>query len=425
MANLYCTATNWGKDFFTHEDRNDFYLSGHPGDVWVVGNNAAGVSWINRVTGTGKTKAEAQAIVDGKVEEGQATWDALSAEEKLIRPGRPEKYILPQELTMANYKGIKGYKVQSLASDPTAADTEGQIWYNTAGAALKYSAAGAGAWASSTAVNTARRSMASAGTTTAALLAAGIDGPGSSWVEVWNGSTWTEVQNMITGRQYLKGAGTPSAFIACGGVHTDPVFDLTELYDGTSWTEVNNMLTARQSMGMASGGSTTASLIFGGSPVPTAALDITESWNGTSWTEVADLNTARLLLSGAGTSTAALGMGGRAPPPYSTSVESWNGTSWTEETGIDNARAEGGGGGTSTSALYWGGNPTPGVYTESWNGTAWTEVAIIANKAAGGGRAGTNNTNALAIAGYSGTANISTMEEWADPTYTVKTVTIS
>jgi len=53
------------------------------------------VHWINRVSGTGKLKAEAQAIVDGKVEEGQAEWDALSAEEKLNRPNRPEKYTLP------------------------------------------------------------------------------------------------------------------------------------------------------------------------------------------------------------------------------------------------------------------------------------------------------------------------------------------
>jgi hypothetical protein len=45
MANTYCVATNWGKNFFTHEDRNDFYLSSHAGNVWVVGNNAAGVSW--------------------------------------------------------------------------------------------------------------------------------------------------------------------------------------------------------------------------------------------------------------------------------------------------------------------------------------------------------------------------------------------
>ena len=100
MANTYCTATNFGKGFFTHEDRNDFYLSGHAGDVWVVGNNAAGVSWINRVTGTGKTKAEAQAIVDGKVEESQATWDALPEAEKAPTAGyenqiRPVKYTLP------------------------------------------------------------------------------------------------------------------------------------------------------------------------------------------------------------------------------------------------------------------------------------------------------------------------------------------
>ena len=94
MANTYCTATNWGKDFFTHEDRNNFYLSGHAGDVWVVGNNAAGVSWINRVTGTGKTKAEAQAIVDGKVDEAIVAWNALSAEEQ-ARQSKPEKYTLP------------------------------------------------------------------------------------------------------------------------------------------------------------------------------------------------------------------------------------------------------------------------------------------------------------------------------------------
>ena len=44
MANIYCTATNTGKDFFTHRDRSNFYLSGHPGDIWVVGNNAPGRS---------------------------------------------------------------------------------------------------------------------------------------------------------------------------------------------------------------------------------------------------------------------------------------------------------------------------------------------------------------------------------------------
>jgi len=94
MANTYCTATNWGKGFFTHDDRNNFYLSGHAGDVWVVGDNSKGSAWINRVSGTAKVKADAQVIVDGKIEEAQVAWDASPDYEKSSHE-RPEKYILP------------------------------------------------------------------------------------------------------------------------------------------------------------------------------------------------------------------------------------------------------------------------------------------------------------------------------------------
>ena len=101
MANTYCTATNTGKGFFTHEDRHNFYLSGHAGDVWVVGNNAAGVSWINRVHGTAKTKAEAQAIVDTKRDEAGVAWDALPEAEKaptIAHKTRPARYTLAQDI---------------------------------------------------------------------------------------------------------------------------------------------------------------------------------------------------------------------------------------------------------------------------------------------------------------------------------------
>jgi len=94
MANTYCTATHTGKGFFTGHDRNMFYLSGHAGNVWAVDNNNHGISWINRVNGTAKVKAEAQAIVDGVVETGQAEWDALSPEAQAEIP-RPIKYTLP------------------------------------------------------------------------------------------------------------------------------------------------------------------------------------------------------------------------------------------------------------------------------------------------------------------------------------------
>ncbi len=94
MAYTYCTETNTGKGFFTHDDRNNFYLSGHPGDVWAVGNNAHGVSWINRVNGTAKTLADAQAIVDAEIAAAQATYDAQTAEQQAMSR-RPTAITLP------------------------------------------------------------------------------------------------------------------------------------------------------------------------------------------------------------------------------------------------------------------------------------------------------------------------------------------
>ena len=94
MAYKYCTATNWGKNFFTHEERKQFYLRGHAGDVWVVGDNHYGDDWIAKVDGALKTKEEAQAIVTAKIEESQAAYDALSAEEQ-ERQSRPVVYNLP------------------------------------------------------------------------------------------------------------------------------------------------------------------------------------------------------------------------------------------------------------------------------------------------------------------------------------------
>ena len=93
MAYKYCVATNWGKDFFTARERMEFHLSGHPGNVWVVGDNIYGDAWIKKVSGDVKTKSEAQAIVDTEITAAQAAYDALSAEEQ-ARQSRPENITL-------------------------------------------------------------------------------------------------------------------------------------------------------------------------------------------------------------------------------------------------------------------------------------------------------------------------------------------
>ena len=78
---------------------------------------------------------------------------------------------------------------------------------------------------------------------------------------------------MNTGRSGLAGAGTQTAALAFGG-DTPPETGATESWNGTSWTEVNDLNVARQEMGGA-GADNTSALAFGGNP----ATATTEEWN--------------------------------------------------------------------------------------------------------------------------------------------------
>jgi len=88
-----------------------------------------------------------------------------------------------------------------------------------------------------------------------------------------------------------------------------------ESWNGSAWTEVNNIGTARY--GGASAGSQSDALYSSGS-TGSGVLSQVEAWNGTSWTEVAEVATAVRKTCGAGTATAAIKMGGQ---PNTTSTE--------------------------------------------------------------------------------------------------------
>ena len=83
MAYKYCVAECWGKGFITHSDSSKFQVSGFPGNVWQIPANSQDANlWVNKVAGSFKTKAEAQAIVDAIIAQAQAAWDALPDEQK-------------------------------------------------------------------------------------------------------------------------------------------------------------------------------------------------------------------------------------------------------------------------------------------------------------------------------------------------------
>ena len=60
---IYVQATHTGKGFITHEDSNNFVIRNVATDIWLLEDNAYSQLWIARVSGTIKTKDEAQIIV--------------------------------------------------------------------------------------------------------------------------------------------------------------------------------------------------------------------------------------------------------------------------------------------------------------------------------------------------------------------------
>ena len=88
---------------------------------------------------------------------------------------------------MAEYKGIKGFKVQYLSADPSN-PIIGQTWYNSTSKDLKYTGVTtAGTWATGNNMNTARATLAGAGTQTAGL-AFGGGSPPTAATEEWTGA---------------------------------------------------------------------------------------------------------------------------------------------------------------------------------------------------------------------------------------------
>ena len=330
---------------------------------------------------------------------------------------------------MATYKGIQGYTVQKLSDDPTASEAAGQLWYNSGAGKFKVGTEGAGTWASAPSVNVARRSGAYAGTSTAAVMTGGIGSPNSPDpasaidTETYNGTAWTEAANSNTGVFYSTGVGTSTAALKIAGTNLSHVNHASvESWNGSAWTETTSLTSVRKMMSSAESGTTTAALVSGGATGPTTPIALTETFDGTSWTEVADLNTARKQGYGSGIATAALNMGGGDPVVAVT--ESYNGVCWAAENPLNTARQNPGAGGTQAATVFFGGAPNK-TETEIWDGTCWTEVANLATGRQSVGGAGTA-ASGLCISGYNGAPNnVAACEEWTDPVYTIKTVTVT
>ena len=193
---------------------------------------------------------------------------------------------------MATYKETVGTAVVNYAGNYPGA-VEGELWYDSTNKDFKYMYPNiaAAAWASGNAMNTARSSggFATAAARTTALAFGGDNhsppptNRDAAQTESYNGTNWTEVNDLNTSRRNMGGAGTQTSALAFGGT-IPPGTNVTELWNGSNWTEVNDLNSPASNI-MGFGADSTAALQFGAGGV--------EKWNGTNWTEVNDLNTSR------------------------------------------------------------------------------------------------------------------------------------
>jgi len=304
---------------------------------------------------------------------------------------------------MSTYQTLKGLKVKFLGAD-TSGDRikKGEIFYNSVAEGKVKVFVGVAAWASGGNMNRGSRFGGGLGTQTAMAKFSGTGHEKET--EEYNGSSWTNVNDMNTNHFLCASFGTLTAGVAAGG-HKSPtpraIVD-TEEYDGTNWSNGEDMPAGRQ--GPQGAGTLTAGIIMGGVlDPPSDRIAGSFEYDGTDWTAGGNMNTARSGNNSAGgTQTAAWIIGG---PKSGVNSEEYNGTSWTEGNNIGTARYACAGCGPQINAQLAGGtndNQTATTNkTEFYDGTTWTEGANIGTARYGihNSPAGTGSLSAIAGGG--------------------------
>jgi hypothetical protein len=137
---------------------------------------------------------------------------------------------------------------------------------------------------------------AASGTLTAGIVYGGYGNPQSTSAKTvsYDGTNWTDLpspgSDVNNARDFTRGGGgTQTAAIFSGG---NPATGATETFDGSSWSEQNNMVLDRYGAGFI--GTQTNGLYAGGAGVPAGRTAVTEEWDGSVWTTCpASLSTAR------------------------------------------------------------------------------------------------------------------------------------
>lgn len=340
---------------------------------------------------------------------------------------------------MTKFRNLSGIKVKNTATDlPANANHEGEIFYNTAEAKVKFVKKNLvslgdptqSTWSTKTNYpNTTGESNWGFGKQNSVTVGA----QASPYTEgySWNGSAWSVITDIGTGRYQTGGgfgADEEDGGISRGraGAFTPSSFKNNfEIWNGSTWTEsteTNNQSgVTRGSWGLSSSaGMTVGSDSSVYSPRQQAHVEV---WNGSSWTESAEFSPADTSQSnGFGSSSSGVQIGDQNDNP-----QSWNGSSWSSIPAMTSQRESNNSSGKDEEdGIVITGYRAPNYLStsEHWNGTAWSEQADI-TEARSSQKHSSNNASSecLVVTGYDGSAPTNSVEEFAGPSAGSYTIT--
>jgi len=232
-----------------------------------------------------------------------------------------------------------------------------------------------GVWSSGGTLNTARAKSGAFGTHGSAVICGGsMSGvSNSNTTENYNGTSWSNSNNMSTGRRYAPCCGTSDEGLVVAGT---PSLTSCEEYNGSAWSGGGSISTATTEHQVT--GAQTAAVMFGGTTgSPTIT---TEEYDGASWTTSNDMIQARENFAAGGVQTATFAVSGDNGVEYKYSTEEYNGTTWA--IGNDSSiqtQANDGAGNISQGIIsggmtidYEGTNIDYSQITEEYDGVGWT-----------------------------------------------------
>ena len=251
--------------------------------------------------------------------------------------------------------------------------------------------------------------------------------------ETYNGTTWSEGNNLNLARFNASGTGTETAGLVATGRNpaASPAQQVwyaeTEEYDGTSYSEVNNCPEAAYRK--CGAGTQTATIIVGGliPPTPPATYSTTsQEYDGTNWTAGGAAPFKANYMDGVGVTTAAVVFGGQQDPAINNASYDYDGTSWTANNNMNIAH----GGqhlvaGTVTDAILAGGGAPYAVaaQAETYDGTSFSTNATLAQVGQRGGK-GSTTANAIGCGGY-GPGYLTATEEYTVESTAVNSKTLT